>query len=168
MGSRPDVAKSAPKLSEFVIDPSQRHLEAVDRAIPYLYGTLLGLIQTAKETYWWKRMLTELGLDLAKEHKVSTQYDWLRKEVQANYNIKIPWVPTSQIPAGNLTKPLTSQDHDKFVRMLNLQSIKGLISKKDEFDRFRGLGGCVDRTRSAVAECGSLLFVFVAEARIIG
>ena len=216
--TRPDVAKSASKLSEFLINPSQRHLEAADRAIAYLYGTrhyameygptsgsnrhqafecssdaafgdhedrksseaylfslfggpidwragkqktittssteaeLLSLSLTAKETYWWKRMFRELGLSL--EHEVTIQCDnvqtigaltkdggelitklkhvdihrhWLRQEVQAN-KIKITWVPTSQMPADGLTKPLTSQNHEKFVKMLNLQCIKGLIS----------------------------------------
>ena len=37
--SRPDVAKTASKLSEFLLNPSPRHMEAVDRAIAYLYGT---------------------------------------------------------------------------------------------------------------------------------
>ena len=37
--TRPDAAKAASKLSEFLINPSPRHLEAVDRAISYLYGT---------------------------------------------------------------------------------------------------------------------------------
>ena len=99
-------------------------------------------------------MFRELGLDL--EHEVSIQCDnaqtigaltketgelttklkhidihrhWLRQEVQAN-RIKITWVPTSQMPADGLTKPLTSQNHEKFIKMLNLQGIKGQISEE--------------------------------------
>jgi hypothetical protein len=37
--TRPDIAKTASKLSEFLLNPSPRHMEAVDRAIAYLYGT---------------------------------------------------------------------------------------------------------------------------------
>jgi hypothetical protein len=37
--TRPDAARAANKLSEFLINPSARHQEAVDRAILYLYGT---------------------------------------------------------------------------------------------------------------------------------
>jgi hypothetical protein len=39
--TRPDAAKAASKLSEikFLLNPSLRHIEAVNRAISYLYGT---------------------------------------------------------------------------------------------------------------------------------
>jgi hypothetical protein len=37
--TRPDVARAANKLSEFLLNPSARHQDAVDRAISYLYGT---------------------------------------------------------------------------------------------------------------------------------
>ena len=37
--TRPDTARQANKLSEFLTNPSQRHQDAVDRAISYLYGT---------------------------------------------------------------------------------------------------------------------------------
>jgi hypothetical protein len=37
--TRPDAARTANKLSEFLINPSARHQEAVNRAISYLYGT---------------------------------------------------------------------------------------------------------------------------------
>ena len=37
--TRPDTARAANKLSEFLMNPSARHQEAVDRAISYLYGT---------------------------------------------------------------------------------------------------------------------------------
>jgi hypothetical protein len=37
--TRPDAARAVNKLSEFLMNPSARHQEAVDRAILYLYGT---------------------------------------------------------------------------------------------------------------------------------
>jgi hypothetical protein len=37
--TRADAARAANKLSEFLMNPSARHQEAVDRAITYLYGT---------------------------------------------------------------------------------------------------------------------------------
>ena len=37
--TRPDVAKTASKLSEFLQNPSPRHHAAADQAISYLYGT---------------------------------------------------------------------------------------------------------------------------------
>jgi Reverse transcriptase (RNA-dependent DNA polymerase) len=37
--TRPDVARTANKLSEFMNNPSPEHFVAVDRAISYLYGT---------------------------------------------------------------------------------------------------------------------------------
>jgi reverse transcriptase-like protein/Pol polyprotein/gag-pre-integrase-like protein len=213
--TRPDAAKAASKLSEFLLNPSARHLEAVDRAIAYLYGTrhlaiqygprcgqeaftcssdaafsdhqdrkssdaylfslfggpidwragkqktvttssteaeLLGLSQTAKETYWWKRLFRELGLDLQQDitiqcdntqtitlltknapelatklKHVDIHRHWLRQEVQ-NQNILLKWIPTNEMPADGLTKALTQQNHTKFVGMLNLQDIKDRIT----------------------------------------
>ena len=37
--TRPDVARTANKLSEYLTNPSKTHFAAVDRAIAYLYGT---------------------------------------------------------------------------------------------------------------------------------
>src|SRR5436190_7452327 len=37
--TRPDAAKTASKLSEFMQNPSPRHHAAADQAITYLYGT---------------------------------------------------------------------------------------------------------------------------------
>jgi len=37
--TRPDVAKTASKLSEFLQNPSPHHHAAADQAISYLYGT---------------------------------------------------------------------------------------------------------------------------------
>jgi hypothetical protein len=37
--TRPDVARTANKLSEFLINPSAKNHEAADKAISYLYGT---------------------------------------------------------------------------------------------------------------------------------
>ena len=55
----------------------------------------------------------------------------INKSSEAYLFCLITWVPepTSQRPTNGLTKPLTSQNHDKFARMLNLQRIKGLISE---------------------------------------
>jgi reverse transcriptase-like protein len=43
--TRPDAAKTANKLSEFLCNPSKKHIEAVDRAISYLYGTRMYAIE---------------------------------------------------------------------------------------------------------------------------
>jgi len=213
--TRPDAAKVASKLSEFLLNPSARHLEAIDRAIAYIYGTrhlaiqygprcgqdaftcssdaafsdnqdrkssdaylfslfggpidwkagkqktittssteaeLLGLTQAAKETYWWKRFFNGLELDLQQDitiqcdnsqtinlltknapelvtklKHVDVHRHWLRQEIQ-NRNILLEWIPTNQMPADGLTKPLTQQNHSKFIRMLNLQDIKDRIT----------------------------------------
>jgi hypothetical protein len=50
------------------------------------------------------------------------------KRTSATYFNNYTRIPTSQMPADGLTKPPTSQNHEKFVKMLNLQCIKGLIS----------------------------------------
>jgi hypothetical protein len=48
--TRPDVAKTASKLSEFLQNPSPRHHAAVDQAITYLYGTKSYAIEFSADT----------------------------------------------------------------------------------------------------------------------
>ena len=43
--TRPDVAKTANKLSEYLCNPSKKHIEVIDRAIGYLYGTKMYAIE---------------------------------------------------------------------------------------------------------------------------
>jgi hypothetical protein len=44
---QPDIALTAAKLSEFVQNPSRQHIDAVDQAICYLYGTMHYTIEYA-------------------------------------------------------------------------------------------------------------------------
>jgi hypothetical protein len=48
--TRPDIALTAAKLSEFVQNPSRQHIDAVDRAICYLHGTMHYAIEYADNT----------------------------------------------------------------------------------------------------------------------
>ena len=52
---------------------------------------------------------------------------WLRQEVQSGKFI-IQWVPTAEMPADGLTKPLNKQPHQAFLEMLGLKDIRHLIS----------------------------------------
>ena len=52
---------------------------------------------------------------------------WLRQEVQ-NGKFAVQWVPTGEMPADGLTKPLSKQNHQSFVEMLGLHDIKHLIN----------------------------------------
>jgi hypothetical protein len=51
---------------------------------------------------------------------------WLRQEVQ-NGKFKVLWVPSSEMPADGLTKPLTKQLHQAFIDALGLKDIRHLI-----------------------------------------
>ena len=48
---------------------------------------------------------------------------WFRQEVQAR-RIKINWLPTNDMPADGLTKALSRQRHENFIKQLNLVDIK--------------------------------------------
>ncbi|EAU36855.1 predicted protein [Aspergillus terreus NIH2624] len=50
---------------------------------------------------------------------------WLRQEVQ-NGSIQIQWVPTNQMIADGLTKRLTYQKHQEFMKHLNMEDISEL------------------------------------------
>ena len=52
---------------------------------------------------------------------------WLRQEVQDGKFV-VQWVPSSEMPADGLTKPLTKQLHQAFIDMLGLTDIRHLIN----------------------------------------
>jgi hypothetical protein len=54
---------------------------------------------------------------------IDIQQHWLQEMVQDG-KINIKWVPTSKMVANGLTKPLSSDAHKKFVKMLGLQDIR--------------------------------------------
>ena len=58
-----------------------------------------------------------------KLHHVDIHRHWLRQEVQAG-RLKINWVPTTQMPADGLTKALSHQKHENFLRLLGLVNIR--------------------------------------------
>ena len=47
---------------------------------------------------------------------------WLRQEVRTG-KIGIFWVPTTEMPVDGLTKPLSHQKHEAFIRLLGLVEI---------------------------------------------
>lgn len=108
---------------------------------------LLSLSTAAKEAIWWRRFFTSIHFDTEQQltincdnlqtirilesdaHKLSTRLrhidihqHWLRQEVQAG-TIKLRWIPTAEMPADGLTKSLSKQKNDTFVKQLNLTDI---------------------------------------------
>lgn len=116
---------------------------------------LLAISHGAKDTYWWRRLFTAIGLEigsasrtlsilcdnsqtvdiLTKEEPelktklkhVDVHHFWLRQEAQAK-RMQIEWVPTSRMPADGLTKALTRQKHEDFIKMLGLVDISTKIT----------------------------------------
>jgi hypothetical protein len=116
---------------------------------------LLALSEAGKSVFWWKRLFESVGFD--PEHNVSIACDnkqtidllikpepqlrtklrhvdihhhWLRQEVQ-NEKLIVEWVPTAQMAADGLTKPLPRQQHQKFVEMLGLEDLKGVLHQDE-------------------------------------
>ncbi|RMZ92256.1 hypothetical protein DV736_g455, partial [Chaetothyriales sp. CBS 134916] len=108
---------------------------------------LLALTQATKESLFISRLLISLGLRLneglaiqcdnkqtirmitvdslrltTKLRHVDIHNHWLRQEYQAG-RVQIEWTPTADMPADGLTKTLTRQSHERFVRMLRLTDI---------------------------------------------
>jgi hypothetical protein len=108
---------------------------------------LLALSSAAKEAIWWKRFFQSIDLEL--DHDLVLQCDnkqtvgvlqkdsnlirtklrhidihnhWLRQEVR-DARISVQWVPTTEMPADGLTKPLPRQRHEAFIRQLGLVDI---------------------------------------------
>ncbi|KAL2125978.1 hypothetical protein VTI74DRAFT_2034 [Chaetomium olivicolor] len=113
---------------------------------------LLALAQAAKEGLFAQRLLTEMDVQLddslitiecdntqtirlvnaevatlqTKLRHVDIHNHWLRQEA-ARGRINVEYVPSKQMVADGLTKPLTADNHHKFIAMLNLVPIQSLI-----------------------------------------
>jgi hypothetical protein len=108
---------------------------------------LLALSHTAKELKALQRFLNDITFNpghqvhiacdnkqtiglMTKDHPqfttklkhVDIHRFWLRQEVREGH-IHLEWTPTSLMAADGLTKILPRQQHEKFVRMLNLVNI---------------------------------------------
>jgi hypothetical protein len=112
---------------------------------------LLGLSEAGKHLQWWRRILQRIGfqfdhpivIDCDNERTVSLinsdaggfdtklqhvdiHYNWVRQEARAG-RITVRWVPTARMVADGLTKILTKQKHENFLRLLRLADVRNLI-----------------------------------------
>jgi hypothetical protein len=115
---------------------------------------LMALTFAAKELYAWLRLFKQLNFDLgvkpviqcdnkqtvglltkedpqltSKLRHIAINTLWLRQEVQAG-RLDVRWVPTTEMPADGLTKPLTRQKHEEFIRQLGLEDISHLVERR--------------------------------------
>src|SRR5436190_3248149 len=115
--------------------------------ISTMKAELLTLSHAAKEIYWWKCFFKSIQLDpghelglscdnlqminllikdsvklVTKLKHIDIHKHWLCQEVQDNCLI-INWVPTGDMPADGLTKALSRQKHESFIRQLGLVDI---------------------------------------------
>jgi transposase InsO family protein len=122
---------------------------------------LLALSQTAKEAIFISRLLK--GLTLYVEHPLTIQCDnrqtirllteesaklntklrhvdihrhWLRQEVQEK-RITLEWVPTKEMLADGLTKPLGKQKHLEFCRMIGLSDEKERLNREFRLEELK-------------------------------
>jgi len=56
-----------------------------------------------------------------KTKHIEVQYHYIRQEVKAR-NIALNYVPTDQMAADGLTKPLNREKHMRFINLLNMES----------------------------------------------
>jgi hypothetical protein len=54
---------------------------------------------------------------------------WLRQEVQ-DRRLLIKWIPTAEMPADGLTKPLPHEKHRQFIKQLGMVNIDHLLKNK--------------------------------------
>ena len=113
---------------------------------------LLALSETSRQTLWWERFFNSINFDpdqptiiycdnkqtlslmeaetprlMTRLKHIDVHSCWLRQEVQ-NKRITTGWIPTAQMPADGLTKPLPPQRHYNFVKHLNMINIERLIT----------------------------------------
>jgi len=108
---------------------------------------LLAASFVGKEVIWWKNLFGEINFQLPQDENLTIRCDnkqtirllttespqlttklrhvdihhhWLRQEIQQRRTIQMEWIPTAQMPADGLTKPLPQQKHKNFLKLLNL------------------------------------------------
>jgi hypothetical protein len=210
--TRPDISQPVSNLSQFLKNPSVKHLDTSERVISYLLNTrtliieysvhqegeifmaasdaafaddpetrkssdgylfqlyggpinwravkqrtvttlnteaeLLSLTVAAKEFIWWNRFFSNIRFNMkqrlsiacdnlqtigilekdslklaTKLRHVDIHQHWLRQEVEEG-RISIRWIPTAEMPADGLTKSLSAQKHEAFIKQLNLVDIQ--------------------------------------------
>ena len=119
---------------------------------------LLALEQTAKETYALNRLFRDVALDLGdpiklycdnqqtirlvvgenerittKLRHVDIQNMWLRQEFKKG-QFSVAYLPTNDMPADGLTKPLPRQRFEQFVRLLGLVDLEQRILEQGYAD----------------------------------
>ena len=112
---------------------------------------LLALSETARQTLWWKRFFASINFDTQQQlvihcdnkqtlglmqtetPRLSTRLRhidvhscWLRQEIQEK-RVTASWIPTADMPADGLTKALPIQQHQNFIKLLNMADISTLI-----------------------------------------
>jgi hypothetical protein len=126
------------------------HWKSVKQNIVTMSSTeaeLLSLSLTAREITWWRRFFKSISFDTEQQvtllcdnlqtirllqqdtprlntklRHVDIHQCWLRERVQNN-QLTIQWIPTPKMAADGLTKELSRQQHEAFVRQLNLVDI---------------------------------------------
>jgi hypothetical protein len=119
---------------------------------------LHALTEATREVYYWKRIFRDIGLCLRHEvitgcdnqqtirlltsttpklitklRHVDIKHHWLRQEIQAG-NIKVCWIPTNEMPADGLTKALSIQQHEKFIKQLGLVDLETVDIYKEQME----------------------------------
>jgi hypothetical protein len=115
---------------------------------------LLSLSIAGREVIWWRRFFESIRFDTQQHTKihcdnmqtiriltkeaikldsklrhVDIHRHWLRQEIQ-NSRIALQWLPTAEMPADSLTKPLPAQKHAAFIKQLNLVDISSRLATK--------------------------------------
>ena len=116
---------------------------------------LLSLSHATRSLIWWNRLFKQMDFNTGHEaiihcdnvmttrhimnpvSKINTklqhvdiQNHWLR-ELAGKKEIKVEWIPTAEMPADGLTKPLERQRHLRFVELLGLRDIRYLVDTKN-------------------------------------
>ena len=73
---------------------------------------------------------------------------WLRQEHQAG-RAQFRWIPTAEMPADGLTKALSRQKHEAFVRLVGLRDITEQLEQLETEQRMEALGDKIKGARLA-------------------
>jgi hypothetical protein len=112
---------------------------------------LLSLSDAGKTIQWWKRLFDHIEFDYPGKLTIlcdnlrtvnlvtaeDTAFDtklkhvdihghWLRQEVSEG-RVHVKWVATGQMAADGLTKVLTRQKHENFVKLLRMKDVRSMV-----------------------------------------
>uniref|UniRef100_A0A093ULP4 Retrovirus-related Pol polyprotein from transposon TNT 1-94 n=1 Tax=Talaromyces marneffei PM1 TaxID=1077442 RepID=A0A093ULP4_TALMA len=129
VSTRPDVAFAISRLARFLSNPGPKHHKAADKVLCYLerhqsINTYLTFLDNKQTLGLLEKDAPRLRTKL---RHVDIHNHWVRQEVQKG-DVQVHYMPTKDMIANGLTKALSKQEHQKFLKQIGIENIDSFLA----------------------------------------